>query len=155
MSITRAREYFAKFGMENRIIEFATSSATVALAAVAAGCEEARICKTLSFMGKEGPLLILVAGDVKIDNHKYKEQFGVKAKMLTAEQVEELIGHAVGGVCPFGIKEGVAVYLDDSMRRFETMFPACGSSNSAIELTIEELERYSGYKAWVNVGKTC
>ena len=155
MSITRAREYFAKFGMENRIIEFATSSATVALAAVAAGCEEARICKTLSFMGKEGPLLILVAGDVKIDNHKYKEQFGVKAKMLTAEQVEELIGHAVGGVCPFGIKEGVAVYLDDSMRRFETMFPACGSSNSAIELTIEELERYSGYKVWVNVGKTC
>jgi Uncharacterized conserved protein len=155
MSITRAREYFAKFGMENRIIEFATSSATVALAAVAAGCEEARICKTLSFMGKEGPLLILVAGDVKIDNHKYKEQFGVKAKMLTVEQVEELIGHAVGGVCPFGIKEGVAVYLDDSMRRFETMFPACGSSNSAIELTIEELERYSGYKAWVNVGKTC
>ena len=155
MSITRAREYFAKFGMENRIIEFATSSATVALAAVAAGCEEARICKTLSFMGKEGPLLILVAGDVKIDNHKYKEQFGVKAKMLTVEQVEELIGHAVGGVCPFGIKEGVAVYLDDSMRRFETMFPACGSSNSAIELTIEELEKYSGYKAWVNVGKTC
>ncbi|MEA5092936.1 hypothetical protein SDC9_38180 [bioreactor metagenome] len=155
MSITRAREYFAKFGMENRIIEFATSSATVALAAVAAGCEEARICKTLSFMGKEGPLLILVAGDVKIDNHKYKEQFGVKAKMLTAEQVEELIGHAVGGVCPFGIRDGVTVYLDDSMRRFATMFPACGSSNSAIELTIEELEKYSGYKAWVNVGKTC
>lgn len=155
MSITRAREYFAKFGMENRIIEFATSSATVALAAVAAGCEEARICKTLSFMGKEGPLLILVAGDVKIDNHKYKEQFSVKAKMLTAEQVEELIGHAVGGVCPFGIKDGVSVYLDDSMRRFKTMFPACGSSNSAIELTIEELEKYSGYKAWVNVGKTC
>ena len=155
MSITRAREYFAKFGMENRIIEFATSSATVALAAVAAGCEEARICKTLSFMGKEGPLLILVAGDVKIDNHKYKEQFGVKAKMLTAEQVEELIGHAVGGVCPFGIKDGVTVYLDDSIRRFATMFPACGSSNSAIELTIEELEKYSGYKAWVNVGKTC
>ena len=155
MSITRAREYFAKFGMENRIIEFATSSATVALAAVAAGCEEARICKTLSFMGNEGPLLILVAGDVKIDNHKYKEQFGVKAKMLTAEQVEELIGHAVGGVCPFGIKDGVTVYLDDSMRRFATMFPACGSSNSAIELTIEELEKYSGYKAWVNVGKTC
>ena len=155
MSITRAREYFAKFGMENRIIEFATSSATVALAAVAAGCEEARICKTLSFMGKEGPLLILVAGDVKIDNHKYKEQFGVKAKMLTAEQVEELIGHAVGGVCPFGIKDGVTVYLDDSMRRFATMFPACGSSNSAIELTIEALEKYSGYKAWVNVGKTC
>ena len=155
MSITRAREYFAKFGMENRIIEFATSSATVALAAVAAGCEEARICKTLSFMGKEGPLLILVAGDVKIDNHKYKEQFGVKAKMLTAEQVEELIGHAVGGVCPFGIKDGVTVYLDDSMRRFATMFPACGSSNSAIELTIEELEKYTGYKAWVNVGKTC
>ena len=155
MSITRAREYFAKFGMENRIIEFATSSATVALAAVAADCEEARICKTLSFMGKEGPLLILVAGDVKIDNHKYKEQFSVKAKMLTAEQVEELIGHAVGGVCPFGIKDGVSVYLDDSMRRFKTMFPACGSSNSAIELTIEELEKYSGYKAWVNVGKTC
>lgn len=155
MSITRAREYFTKFGMENRIIEFSTSSATVALAAVAAGCEEARICKTLSFMGKEGPLLILVAGDVKIDNHKYKEQFGVKAKMLTSEQVEEFIGHAVGGVCPFGIKEGVSVYLDDSMRRFETMFPACGSSNSAIELTIEELEKYSGYKAWVNVGKTC
>jgi prolyl-tRNA editing enzyme YbaK/EbsC (Cys-tRNA(Pro) deacylase) len=155
MSIERAREYFAKFGIENRIIEFATSSATVELAAVAAGCEEARICKTLSFMSKEGPLLILVAGDVKIDNHKYKEQFGVKAKMLTAGQVEELIGHAVGGVCPFGIKEGVAVYLDESMKRFKTMFPACGSSNSAIELTIEELEKYSGYKVWVNVGKIC
>jgi len=155
MSITRAREYFAKFGMENRIIEFAKSSATVELAAVAAGCEEARICKTLSFMSKEGPLLILVAGDVKVDNHKYKEQFGVKAKMLIAEQVEELIGHAVGGVCPFGIKDGVSVYLDESMKRFKTMFPACGSSNSAIELTIEELEKYSGYKAWVNVGKMC
>jgi len=155
MSIERAREYFAKFGIEDRIIEFTTSSATVELAAVAAGCEEARICKTLSFMSKEGPLLILVAGDVKIDNHKYKEQFGVKAKMLTAGQVEELIGHAVGGVCPFGIKEGVAVYLDESMKRFKTLFPACGSSNSAIELTIEELEKYSGYKAWVNVGKMC
>ncbi len=155
MSIEKVREYFAKEGMEERIIEFATSSATVPLAAVAAGCEEARICKTLSFLGKEGPLLILTAGDVKIDNHKYKEEFGIKAKMLRAEQTVELIGHAVGGICPFGINEGVAVYLDESMKRFKTMFPACGSSNSAIELTIGELEKYSGYKLWVNVCKNC
>ena len=155
MSIEKAREYFAKQGMEGRIIEFATSSATVPLAAVAAGCEEARICKTLSFLGKEEPLLILTAGDVKIDNHKYKETFGFKAKMLRAEQTVELIGHAVGGICPFGINDGVAVYLDESMKRFKTMFPACGSSNSAIELTIEELEKYSGYKLWVNVCKNC
>ncbi|MDD4721972.1 MAG: YbaK/EbsC family protein [Acidaminococcaceae bacterium] len=153
MSIEKVRKYFARLGIEDRIIEFSTSSATVALAAVAAGCEEARICKTLSFMGKEGPLLILAAGDVKIDNHKYKEEFGVKAKMLTAEQAETLIGHAVGGICPFGINDGVTVYLDASMKRFVTMFPACGSSNSAIELTIEELEKYSGFRSWVNVCK--
>lgn len=155
MSIEKVREYFAREGIEGRIIEFPTSSATVALAALAAGCEEARICKTLSFLGKEGPLLILAAGDVKIDNHKYKDKFGIKAKMLKAEQTEGLIGHAVGGICPFGINEGVAVYLDESMKRFKTLFPACGSSNSAIELTLEELEKYSGYEAWVNVCKNC
>lgn len=153
MSIEKVRKYFAGLGMENRIIEFSTSSATVALAAVAVGCEEARICKTLSFMGKEGPLLILTAGDVKIDNHKYKEKFGVKAKMLTVEQAETLIGHAVGGICPFGINAGITVYLDVSMQRFATMFPACGSSNSAIELTIEELEKYSGFDSWIDVCK--
>lgn len=153
MSIEKARAYFKKFGLEDKILEFPVSSATVELAAVAVGCEPARICKTLSFKVKDEPILILAAGDVKIDNHKFKEYFGVKAKMLHSEEVEPLIGHAIGGVCPFGIKEGVKVYLDESMKRFNTVFPACGSDNSAIEMTMEDLEKYSGYTSWINVGK--
>ena len=139
--------------MEDRVLEFEVSSATVELAAVAVGCEPARIAKTLSFMVDDAPILIVAAGDVKIDNPRYKAQFHTKAKMLTPEQAVDLIGHAVGGVCPFAVNEGVTVYLDESMKRFETMFPACGSSNSAIELTIEELEKYSNSTAWIDVCK--
>ena len=139
--------------MEDRILEFPVSSATVELAAEALHCEPCRIAKTLSFLVGEEPILIVAAGDTKIDNPKYKGQFGTKAKMLTPEQAETRIGHAVGGVCPFGIEPGVKVYLDVSLKRFQTVFPACGSSNSAIELTIPELEQYSGYKAWVDVCK--
>ena len=153
MSIEAAREYLKKFGVEDRIREFEASSATVELAAKALGCEPCRIAKTLSFLVEERPVLIVCAGDAKIDNTKYKAYFRAKAKMLTPEEAEELIGHAVGGICPFGIRDGVSVYLDESLKRFETVFPACGSSNSAIELTIGELERYSGFEAWVDVCK--
>lgn len=153
MAIERVREYFRQYGMEERIIELAESSATVELAAQALGCEPARIAKSLSFMVDEKPILIISAGDVKVDNAKYKALFGTKAKMLTPEQAETLIGHAVGGVCPFGINEGVTVYLDESLKRFTTVYPACGSGNSAIELTIPEMEQYSGYKEWVDVCK--
>lgn len=153
MAIDKAREHLKKYGLEDRVKEFDVSSATVELAAKAVGVEPCRIAKTLSFMTKEGPILIVAAGDARIDNKKYKDQFHVKAKMLTPEEVVELVGHAVGGVCPFGIKEGVFVYLDESLKRFETVFPACGSSNSAIELTISELEQCSGYVAWVNISK--
>lgn len=154
MAIERVKEYFRQFDMENRIIELQESSATVELAAQALGCEPARIAKSLSFMVNDQPILVISAGDVKVDNAKYKAKFGAKAKMLTAEEVETLIGHAVGGVCPFGINEGVSVYLDESLKRFTTVFPACGSGNSAIELTIPEMERYSGYEEWVDVCKT-
>lgn len=153
MAIERVREYFKQYDMEGRIIELAESSATVELAAHALGCEPARIAKSLSFMVNDAPVLVICAGDVKIDNAKYKAKFEAKAKMLTAEQVETLIGHAVGGVCPFGINEGVDVYLDESLKRFTTVFPACGSGNSAIELTIPEMEQYSGYAEWVDVCK--
>lgn len=153
MSIEKVKAYFAQYGMQERILEFPVSSATVELAAEALHCEPCRIAKTLSFMVGEKPVLIVAAGDTKIDNPKYKVQFGTKAKMLTPEQAETLVGHAVGGVCPFAVQPGVAVYLDASLKRFETVFPACGSSNSAIELTIPELERYSGYTAWVDVCK--
>ena len=153
MSIERVKEYFRACGMEDRIQELAQSSATVELAAQALHCAPARIAKTLSFLVEGSPVLIVAAGDAKIDNHKYKERFGAKAKMLTPEQAETLVGHAVGGVCPFAVRPGTAVYLDESLRRFETVFPACGSSNSAIELTIPELERYSGFTAWVDVCK--
>ena len=139
--------------MEERIIELKESSATVELAAQALGCEPARIAKSLSFMVNDKPILVISAGDVKVDNARYKAKFGAKAKMLTAEEVEALIGHAVGGVCPFGINEGVSVYLDESLKRFTTVFPACGSGNSAIELTIPEMERYSKYEEWVDVCK--
>ena len=154
MSIEKVREYFRPFGMEERVLEFEVSSATVELAAVAVGCEPRRIAKTLSFMVGETPILIVTAGDGKIDNPKYKAQFSTKAKMLTPDQAVELVGHAVGGVCPFAIKDGVEVYLDVSMKRFETVFPACGSSNSAIELTMEQLEKCScNFMAWIDVCK--
>lgn len=153
MAIDRVREYFKKWNMEDRIMEFNVSSATVELAAAALHCEGTRIAKTLSFHVGEQAILIVTAGDTKIDNAKYKATFGTKAKMLSFEEVEPLIGHGVGGVCPFGINDGVKVYLDESMKRFQTVFPACGSSNSAIELTISELEQYSGYDKWVDVCK--
>ena len=153
MAIEKARAYLNTFGVADRVLEFDVSSATVELAALALSCQPCRIAKTLSFLADGRPILIVMAGDAKIDNHKYKAQFGTKAKMLTPEEVEALVGHGVGGVCPFGVNEGVTVYLDASLRRFETVFPACGSSNSAIELSIPELERYSGCAAWVDVGK--
>ena len=153
MAIEKVKEYFNQFGMAGRVQEFTVSSATVELAAQALNCEPCRIAKTLSFMMDGHAVLIVTAGGAKIDNPKYKAQFGTKAKMLTPDEAETLIGHAVGGVCPFGINEGVTVYLDNSLKRFETVFPACGSSNSAIELSIEELEKYSGYVAWIDVCK--
>lgn len=151
MSIEKARKYLTKYKLEDRIIEFDVSSATVELAAIALDCEPCRIAKTLSFKTNENAILIVAAGDTKIDNHKYKVFFGQKAKMLTFEEVENLIGHAVGGVCPFGVNKNVKIYLDVSLKRFETVFPACGSSNSAIELTIPELEICSDFLEWVDV----
>jgi len=153
MSIERVKNYFEKYDMHNKIIEFDVSSATVELASLALNCEPKRIAKTLSFMLNGKAILIVTAGDSKIDNAKYRSIFRTKAKMLTAEEVEQLIGHAVGGVCPFAVNEGVVVYLDESLKRFETVFPACGSDNSAIELTISELEEYSNYHGWIDVCK--
>ena len=153
MAIEAVKEYFSQYGIADRIIEFDVSSATVDLAAQAVGCEPCRIAKTLSFLVDGKAVLIVTAGDAKIDNPKYKAQFGKKAKMLSPEEAETLVGHAVGGVCPFGIREGVTVYLDESLKRFGTVFPACGSSNSAIELTIPELEKYSGFTSWIDVCK--
>lgn len=153
MSIEKVRKYFNDLGIEDRIMEFDVSSATVELAAVAVGVEGARIAKTLSFIVHDEPILIVTAGDARVDNKKYKTTFSAKAKMLTHEQASQMIGHAVGGVCPFAVNDGVKVYLDESLKRFETVFPACGSSNSAIELTIPELERYSQYDKWVDVCK--
>lgn len=153
MSIERGREYFRNLGIEDRVREFDVSSATVELAALAVGVEGARIAKTLSFWVGEQPVLILCAGDTKIDNRKYKDKFHTKAKMLTPEECIEVIGHPVGGVCPFGINDGVQVYLDDSMKRFETVFPAVGSGNSAIELNMDELFRYSNAIEWIDVCK--
>ena len=153
MAIEKVREYFSAYGIADRIREFEVSSATVALAAEALGCEGCRIAKSLSFMLNERPILIIAAGDAKVDNRKYRDFFGAKAKMLAYEEVEILIGHGVGGVCPFAVNDGVAVYLDESLRRFETVFPACGSSNSAIELSIPELEKYSLSLGWVDVCK--
>lgn len=146
MSIEKVRSYFRQWpGMEERILEFPVSSATVSEAAKAVGTEERRIAKTLSFMLDEGPILVVAAGDAKIDNKKFKGTFHKKASMLKVDELPELVGHPVGGVCPFGIREGVKVYLDQSLRRFPTVFPACGSANSAIELTIPELETYSRF----------
>ena len=153
MSVALASKYLAQFGLDKKIITITTSSATVELAAQAAGCEPARIAKTLSFMTKEGPILIVTAGDTKIDNAKYKAQFGCKAKMLSAGEVEPLIGHAIGGVCPFGVKDGVKIYLDVSMQRFTTVFPACGEHNNAIELTPADMEKYTPNQGWIDVCK--
>ena len=153
MSIEKGRAYFRSFGMEDRVIEFTVSSATVELAAQALGVDGARIAKTLSFKTSEGCMLILAAGDARIDNHKFKDKFHMKAKMLSAEEVLELVGHPVGGVCPFGCNEGIPVYLDESMKRFETVFPAVGSANSAIGLNLDELYTYSKAISWVDVCK--
>ncbi len=154
MSIEKVRNYFKEKGIADRIQEFEVSSATVALAAKALHCEESRIAKTLSFHIGEKVVLIVTAGDVKIDNAKYKAQFGTKAKMLSYDEAETLIGHAIGGVCPFAVNNGIETYLDVSLKRFDTVFPACGSSNSAIELSLNELEKYSECKMWIDVCKT-
>ena len=153
MSIERVKAYFAQFGMEGRIRELSQSSATVELAAQALGCAPCRIAKTLSFSLNGSPILIVTAGDARIDNAKYRGRFGAKAKMLTPDEAAALIGHAVGGVCPFAVNDGVTVYLDRSLKRFGTVYPACGSGNSAIELTLDELEQYSGFTDWVDVCK--
>ena len=153
MSIDKVKQYLAQFGAEKDIMEFEVSSATVELAAIALNCAPERIAKSLSFMVNEKPIIIVVAGDVKISNSKFKQEFQTKAKMLSFDEAETLIGHKVGGVCPFAINDGVDVYLDVSLKNYETVFPACGSSNSAIELSIEELENYSNYKEWIDVGQ--
>lgn len=153
MAFERAKQHLKGFGLDGKVMEFEVSSATVKEAAIAAKCKEAEIAKTLSFMVEDKSVLIVVAGDQKIDNSKYKAEFHTKAKMLAFEEVESLIGHAVGGVCPFGINEGVDVYLDESLKRFEIVYPACGSSNSAVKLSIAELESASGYLKWIDVCK--
>ena len=153
MSIERARAHLAKYGLEDRIRELTVSSATVALAAEALGCEPARIAKTLSFENGEGAILVIAAGDARIDNAKFKHRFGMKAHMLSAERVEPLIGHGVGGVCPFGIHEGIPVYLDESLKRFDIVYPAAGTAASAVMLTLSELERASEADGWVDVAK--
>ena len=153
MAIEKVKEYFKQFHRENDILEFDVSSATVELAAKALNCEEALIAKTLSFLVGEQPILIVTAGNMKIDNSKYKKTFHKKAKMIPFDDVEKVIGHSAGGVCPFGINEGIEVYLDESLKQYEYVYPACGSSNSAIKLTILELQQYSNYKEWVDVCK--
>ena len=153
MSLERATAHLERFGLADRIKLFDVSSATVELAAQAVGCEPARIAKTLSFLLPDGPVLILAAGDARIDNSKYKARFHTKAKMIPHDQVEELIGHGVGGVCPFGIHDGVPVWLDESLRRFDIVYPAAGTSNSAVRLNLEELEQASQAQGWVDVCK--
>lgn len=153
MSLEKAKKYLERYNLEDKIMEFTESSATVKEAAKAIGCKESEIAKTLSFLIEDKPILIVVAGDCKIDNGKYKQEFGKKAKMIPYEEVEKLIGHNVGGVCPFGINENVTVYLDNSLKKFDTIYPACGESNTAVKLTIEELEKTSNYKKWIDVCK--
>ncbi|MBQ7126529.1 YbaK/EbsC family protein [bacterium] len=153
MSFENVKNYFKKFNIDNKIQELELSSATVELAAKALDCHPQRIAKTLSFKIDEQPILIVCAGDAKIDNSKYKAFFQKKAKMLSPEEVKNLIGHEIGGVCPFATNNNVEIYLDNSLKRFNTVYPACGSSNSAIELTICELEKYSDYKEWIDVCK--
>ena len=153
MAIEKVRAYFSRYGMADRIREFDVSSATVELAAQALNCEPCRIAKSLSFLVDGAAVLVVAAGDARVDNAKFKARFHLKAKMLSPAETEAMIGHAVGGVCPFAVNDGVKVYLDESLKRFETVFPACGSSNSAIELTLPELERYSNCTEWVDVCK--
>ncbi len=153
MAIEKVREYLKQWGKDNDILEFETSSATVELAANALGVVPGRIAKTLSFKTEEGALLVIAAGDARIDNARFKSEFGLKAKMLTPEEVLKYTGHAIGGVCPFALNQGLPVYSDISMKRFTTVYPACGSSNSAIELTCEELQEYSQSTGWVDVCK--
>ena len=153
MAIDRARAHLRSLGMEDRVMEFAVSSATVELAAQAVGCEPARIAKTLSFAVGDRVALVVCAGDARIANPKFKAQFGCKPRMLPAEEAEERIGHAVGGVCPFAVNKGCDVYLDESLRRFDVVYPACGSSNSAIALTLDELAAYTPGSIWVDVCK--
>ncbi|MBU3190454.1 YbaK/EbsC family protein [Clostridium bowmanii] len=153
MAIDKVHEYFKKWGVDKDILEFETSSATVELAAETLGVEPARIAKTICFKNGESAMLIVTAGDVKTDNRKFKDEFGFKAKMLTPDETLEFTGHAVGGVCPFGLENDIPVFLDESLKRFETVYPACGSSNSAIKLTCQELHKYSMNKKWINVCK--
>ena len=151
MAIEQVVDYLTTFGAEDKIRRFDVSSATVALAALALGCEEARIAKTMSFLVKDHAVLIVTAGDTKVNSAKFKARFGVKAKMLTADQLEALVGHAPGGVCPFAVKEGCEVFLDESLKRFDIVYPAAGNAASAVELTLPELERFSRSKGWVDV----
>lgn len=153
MALEKVKAFFEAYGINERVLEFEVSSATVALAAQALGCEEARIAKTLSFDINGKTVLVVTAGDMKVDNPKFKQHFLAKAKMLSFDEVEARVGHAVGGVCPFAVNDDVEVWLDESLRRFETIFPACGSSNSAIELTVSELEKYASPKGWADVCK--
>ncbi len=153
MSIEKAKEHLKKYKLDQNIMEFTTSSATVQEAAIALNCTEGEIAKTLSFLVEEKPILIVVAGDAKIDNSKYKAEFHKKAKMIPHENVEKIIGHQVGGVCPFGINEGVEVYLDKSLQKYKTVYPASGSDSSAVKLTIQELEQASNYQKWIDVCK--
>jgi len=154
MSFAKAKEYLKQYGLDRRIMEFSVSSATVKEAAAAIGCQEEEIAKTLSFLINDQPVCIVAAGNCKIDNSKFKAEFHTKAKMIPFDSVEELIGHAAGGVCPFGLNENVAaVYLDISLKKFETVYPACGSSNSAVKLTVDELEHASSYAKWIDVCK--
>ncbi len=153
MAIEKVRAYFKQYNMDNEILEFDTSSATVELAAQALHCEPAHIAKTLSFRQDDGCLIVVMAGDAKIDNKKFKQKFGIKARMLSAEEVDTMVGHAIGGVCPFAINPDIPVYLDISLRRFTTVFPACGSGNSAIELTCNQLEKFANALEWADVCK--
>ena len=155
MSLEKVKNYFADYGVEDKVVVLQESSATVAEAAKAIGCIEAEIAKTLSFNVDNEAILIVLAGDTKIENNKYRECFNTKAKMLEHDEVEPLIGHPIGGVCPFAVKDNVKIYLDESLKRFEYVYPACGTSHSAIKLTIPELEKYSNYASWVDVGVIC
>lgn len=153
MSLVKAEKYLQEKGFLDHVIELEASTATVAEAAAALGVEEGMIAKTMSFLQGEQPVLILTEGTAKVDNRKYKDTFHVKAKMIPFDEVEEKIGHAPGGVCPFGINEGVEVYLDESLKQFETVYPAAGNDHSAVKLTIPELEQIAGAKGWVDVCK--
>lgn len=153
MAVEKVKEYFKQFGMEDRVIELDTSSATVELAANALGCREKEIAKTMAFITPDGPIVILTAGDARIDNSKYKQTFHCKAKMIKGSELENQIGHSQGGVCPFAVNEDVKVYLDDSLKQLDRVYPAAGSSNSAVRLNLSELEQYSNYEKWVHVTK--